>query len=143
MSGIQQVIALGPLPVSVYNGAVASRSHSGFGSPTHVLFNSDGTVTSSGAGSIEDTGLPSYWFSMTLAGIGASYWVRSTYQSGDALTLDPSAGTWISLAAGQDWDRDVPLGTIKTNVTKFEISNSAAGTTILASGNITITGDAT
>ncbi|SRR6266436_260662 len=144
MSGNLNVMMAESLGVSPnYVGATAYRMHSGTGSATHLLFNSDGTVSSSGAGTNLDVGLPSNWYLPTTAAIGASYWVKAVYFAGDALTTDPSLGAWVSLTAGQDFARNCGNGQFKSNITTYSISSSAGGVPVLATGNCTLTGDGT
>lgn len=70
-------------------------------------------------------------------GTSADYEARSTITGGTpgTFTTDPSAGSWISLATSQTWQRGGTSGVIRNVTATFEIRAAASGT-ILTSASI-------
>lgn len=131
----------GSAGVGGYAGASAV-AHIAFGGITVLLsFNSDGTVTvaSNPAGhTSESVGLPSSWYNPTTPGIGTTHWVRATQVSGDAIG-GAAMNTWLQLNAVRTWQLHVNnFGVGKSGVATFEIATDAAGVTIIATGDISL-----
>lgn len=118
----------------------------GGGSPAtaSVTFGPNGAVSYSV--SVFDGGttvpLSAYWYGPSPStGIGSSYWIRVT-ASGIGVTAG-TVGSFISLGAGQTWSRNatVAAGTRTTTLT-IDISSSATGTPIVASGSLVLEANA-
>jgi hypothetical protein len=99
----------------------------GTDSQVYVQIESNGTITN-------QSGAYQSWFTPTTVGVGSSYWVRFTKQSGSAATLTSGSG-WESLASACYWGYDVTA----SGVVRVEIASDSGGSTILATGDYTIT----
>lgn len=128
-----------------------------WGSYVRSLSNGTGASVSSGI-SFNTTGLINFasdsfsslssqsgmwvWYQPLTTGIGSSYWIRATLQSGTTPTTNAGLGTWLQLNANRLWQNDrAPASGIgsTTSTLLFEISTSATGTPVVASGSYTIT----
>jgi hypothetical protein len=99
-------------------------------SPTNasasLAFNSDGTVTTTG----NSSAALSNWHTPTTTGIGSSYWVQLTINSGSAPSSG-SAGAVIPLSAGQTWTWNrTTNGTTTANCTITVYSDSGGVTAV-------------
>lgn len=130
-------------PTSSYNGGIVSYNTPAGGSSASLSFNTDGSITSTGTttGSGPNLG-HSKWFIPLSAGIGSSYWIRATLSSGNAWTSG-TMGSWIQLSSIRTWTTNAAGGSVKSNVTLFEIASDAGGSNIVATGSITTTADGT
>ncbi len=107
-------------------------------SPTNALagitLNSDGSVSYNGSG---PGGVA--WFTPTSTGIGSSYWVRATLNSGSLSA--GTTGSVLSLSAGQSWSRNrTTIGSSAANIT-LEIFADAGGTQLMASATFSMLAD--
>jgi hypothetical protein len=93
----------------------------------NVSFGTDGACsTASDLGSLAD-----WWTRAPIVGIGASYWIRCTVNSGSV--TGSATGSWLQLNSVRSWGitRTV-IGTATANLT-IAIASDAAGANILAS----------
>lgn len=125
-----------------YAGATAERDSGGVAASVTLTFNTDGSVTSGGAGANADVGLPANWYLPTTTGIGSSYWVKSVVTSG-SFTSDPSVGTWVSLSTVKQWQRSAGAGASQTVVATFSIASDSSGVNVLYTGSITMIANGT
>ena len=135
-----------------YNGYnEADRTASGTVSVS-VQFLSTGAIQTTVTGALGSTQGSNgvLWYNPATTGIGSSYWIRATLQSGTGpyaggTSITPTTGTmgaWTSLGTTQIWANSV-TGSLNAQATKyslikFEISTNSSGTNIVASGNIGI-----
>lgn len=105
--------------------------------PNGSAFNG-GTVTLNSNGSctgVSYTGEPA-WFSPVLAGIGSSYWARTTRTGGTgSVVFSPASGVWYPLSAGQTWSA---VGAVGGCNGTFELSTDSAGVTVVMTGTIAV-----
>jgi hypothetical protein len=134
---------------SLVGNSVTTSSHDGL--IVEFLFNNgqfaglsdtgDTTITTNTVGTVLS---PTYWYSNTpTPGIGNSYWVRCTVTSGTPCNnYDPSypPGVWNTISGSPYFGYSVNAsGPISQSGTfLIEISDSAAGTNILATGSMSI-----
>ena len=131
MTGCQQSLLGGgqriasPTIVLSQTGAAAPAA-------VNVAFQSDGTITVGGNGS---SAVPASWYVPTTVGIGASFWVRLTMNSGsnpdsgvNTIFTVPHQFTWTQSVSGtktgsamasfySDAAATLPAGAISFNVT--------------------------
>lgn len=96
-----------------------------------TVFGSDGafTIFSGGGG-------PSNWFYPTAGGVGANYWVRLTRLSGTSgVTFGALQDVWTNLVSNRSASATGAAGGCAG---VWEIAADAAGTVVLASGNISV-----
>jgi hypothetical protein len=103
-----------------------------------VTFTTNGVVTATGQGTQTIDNTPD-WYTPTTTSIGNSYWIRfvETSASGGGATVSGDAlNTWHQLNVGRS--RTVSTGsTAEANyVYSYQISTSASGTPVVASGTI-------
>jgi hypothetical protein len=108
-----------------------------------VYFSSDGSVIGS-AGSnagetvIIDTLSGENWYVPNTTGIGSSYWIKATVTSG-AQPSGTSVGLWVSLSSTASWGNFASGdGSVSSSTLFVQISSSATGTPVVASGNVTL-----
>lgn len=121
-----------------------------FSSSAPYAFPADASVTFESNGSISvsvlnQSGVPAIdtvsgnnWYSPNTTGIGNSYWAKATVTSGSTPSGSP-VGSWESLASPLSWSISVgsPNESDETTIT-VQISSSALGTPVVASGSISI-----
>ncbi len=116
-----------------FTGATISRSTLSPANATASLdLNSNGTCTPVG----DSPASLQNWFSPTTAGIGSSYWARSTPNSG---TFSGGSGTGIvSLSGGAGWTRSqTTVGASSVNFT-VEIFSDSGGVNKVAQATFTL-----
>ena len=107
------------------DGVLAGGPSSGI-----VQVNSTGAITLS-ASSGGPTSGPSNWYTPTLTGAGAGYWVRFTLTAGTVTA--GTTGAWINLSASASLTKSVASGTGSASATfTIEIASDVAGANILA-----------
>lgn len=106
------------------------------GTPAEFVLDSDGHRYSRVGATLTDAGL---WVSPAAA--AALYEVRSTVTSG-SFTLDPSAGSWVSLGTDRLWSRAAGAASSQTVTATIEIRN-ASTSVVVASTSLTLTCDRT
>jgi hypothetical protein len=78
------------------------------------------------------------WYSPTTAGVGSSYWIRATVQSGQAPNggSDSPINTWVALSTGPTWSYLSSSGVAgsRSGTLLFQISSNSSGTNIVSSG---------
>lgn len=88
----------------------------------------DGTVSVLGNGS----STAGNWFTPTTTGIGSSYWVRVTKNSGANNTSGQALGTWLQLSSNRSWTWVVTgNNSLSANLT-IEIATDSLGSNIVA-----------
>jgi hypothetical protein len=122
-------------PTSDYAGTDVSAATAGGTSSASLTFNPNGTITTTTSVLDASSLQPTAWYTPTTTSIGNSYWVRGTTQSG---VSTGTMGTWLALTSARTWSLSVGSGGASTSVVLFEISSSATGTPVVASGNIII-----
>lgn len=127
---------------SVYNGASAYWRSAGAGASVDVNINTDGTITETGTFVDASTGFPTRYYFPTTVGIGSSFWVRATLQSGSAWGTG-NMGAWTQITSNQNWHMNVSHSGDKANTTLFEFATDSGGLNIVASGIITAECDGT
>ena len=122
-------------PTSGYDGATATALNIGGTASATLNFNTNGTITLTATGTPTGS-LPSDWYLPTTTSIGNSYWVRAQLNSGPAVT--GTVGSWLALTSARSWTQSASGGNTNTSVLFMEISSSATGTPVVASGLITV-----
>lgn len=137
-------ILLGPVALGdLYgksNGGTLNPSASAM-APTSAIatltFGTDGTITIAGSGTSNQT---AYWYKPATSGIGSSYWLRVTVNSGSSLT-GSSTGTWLQLSTSRSFNlTSSGNGVLSTNIT-IEIATDSGGSNIVASASATLSAD--
>lgn len=120
MSGVQMmVMGVGSGQVTNPLSASASNTAPGGGSSTaQVSLATDGTMT----GSVNYSG-PSNWYTPTLVGVGANYWVSF------------DGGAWLQLSSVRSTSL---TGTNAAEIRTVRIATDAGGANIVATGSITL-----
>lgn len=115
-------------PVNPLNGGTSYNNYEEGGAS--MTFFSDGTV-------FDGSGFPqASWHSAPAPGVGNSYWIKATKISG---TGTPSnLGVWRSLSANCGWSVTATSTVGRTASLNIEISNSATGSPVLATGTVTL-----
>ena len=118
-------------------GGLVSAFRTGTLPATVTIFaNTDGSMSASFVDSVtqnETTG--DTWFGSVSAGIGSTHWVRAT-ATGDTLNSG-TTGTWQQLNTARSWSISSlggAGGSIRGANVFLEISTSATGTPVIASG---------
>ena len=110
--------------------------------PGHVAgvrFFSDGTVEAN----TNSTPTAGVWGVPTTAGVGAGYYIRFTKTSGTGSASSPGGmNVWQQLSSSRDVTMSGAVGTVVSASVLYEIAETAGGT-VLASGNISLSGDFT
>jgi hypothetical protein len=81
------------------------------------------------------------WYDPTTSGIGASYWVRFTVQSGSTPNggdYNPGLNTWLALTSDRTCGFSYLGGYDRSAVIRVEIAADSGGTTIVSSGDYTL-----
>lgn len=100
-----------------------------------VTFGTDGAISFNGSGPAADTN----WWRPTAAGIGASYWVRATVNSGTLST--GTSGSWLQLNAARSWTKSsTGAGVLTCNIT-LQVASDAGGVDIVSSGSYNLSAD--
>lgn len=114
-----------PLP----GGAAFDFAASPSSASASVSFGTDGSISLTGGGSQS-------WFSPNVAGVGASFWVRATLNSG--AVSSGTTGSWLQLNSSRSWTCNrTGIGAISANLT-IEIALDSGGSQIVATGTYTI-----
>lgn len=104
-----------------------------------VNFNPDGDLQSFSHGNVLRQ--RTSWFSPDpTPGIGNSYWIRATLQSGTA-PASGAVGQWLQLNATRSWTYTAPSGEVfssRHGVLLIQIATDAAGSNIVSSGTISL-----
>jgi hypothetical protein len=122
-------------PTSGYDAATAGALNIGGTASVTLDVNTNGTITQSVTGTPTGS-MPSAWYTPTTTSIGNSYWVRATLNSGTAVT--GTVGSWLALTAARSWTQSASGGNTVTSVLSIDISSSATGTPVVATGLITL-----
>jgi hypothetical protein len=123
-----------------YDGARLRRLGAGFATSATVTFDTTGTCN--GTGTRSGSSFSDYWYLPVTVGIGASYWVRATLTSGDALSSG-TFGAWTQMNAARSWNHSVAGGGYRESLILFEVASDAGGINKVYTGSITIIADAT
>lgn len=91
----------------------------------------DGTITYQFTGSLQtgDTAQPR-WCSQTIAGIGASYWVRVTVTLGTLTT--GTTGSWVSLGSAQAFMKGPSTTGNASAILTLEFASDSGGANIVS-----------
>lgn len=138
MSGIHHMLFTGGAagaPVSDLTGTVGA-----LGSPPQigtVQYVTNGTITGAGY-----TAGPTNWFSPTTVGIGNSYWIRFTLQSGVAWDAGLVSGTIYALSSNRSVTWTCNTAIAKNAVVDVVIYSDSGGVTTVGSGSVDVSVDA-
>ena len=131
--GIQQMLlgagggVVSPLPTLSSNDTQLS--------PTDpfalITFGANGQIISTNDGTFN-------WFAPAVAGVGATYWVRATVNSGTSPSGQP-VGSWLQLDVDRTWILSRSTVGITTCSLTFQIATDSGGANIIASGIGSIT----
>lgn len=139
-NGVQNAAAVaGP---TNFSGQIASYTlYKDSSSTATAEFLSDGAIQgyvggSYGESAIANTLSGQTWYLPNQTGIGSSYWINATLITGST----PTSGvlnSWQSLASGASWELSI-FGTslLETSTLLVQISSSATGTPVVASGTV-------
>lgn len=80
------------------------------------------------------------WFTPTTPGIGSSYWVRATLNSGTTPS-GPAMGTWVQVNVNRVWSlTQAGIGTVSC-VLDLAVATDSGGTNIVSTGQAGIQAD--
>jgi hypothetical protein len=100
-----------------------------------VTFGTDGSISFNGSGPAADTN----WRRPTLAGVGSSFWVRATVNSG---TLSSgTSGSWLQLNSARSWTKTSTGAGLLTCSITLQVASDAGGTNIVSSGTYSLQAD--
>lgn len=103
------------------------------GAAAGVTFSPDGSISYAGISSLG----PPKWYSVLTTGIGAYYYIRLTVISGNTPSSGQIQGTWWGMGSNRTWLWQAPP--VKSATIRFDISDSNAGTNIVATtGNVSV-----
>lgn len=125
------------LSPSTYNpSSGASALFIGVGTASaEVRYNNNGTKERRiNGGSYTGNG---NWYSPTTASIGDTHWVRFTKVSESGATISGTFGSWLQLNTARSLSISTSSGEASGVIT-IEISTDSSGTTIVATGTITL-----
>ena len=107
---------------------VFGDSTPGVSASAGLTFNSDGTVSYAATANDLSTPGSTSWYSPTVTGIGANYWVRFTATSGTFTTN--GASTFTSLASAVSVTKSASAGAASVTFT-IEVASDSGGSTIV------------
>lgn len=120
-----------PSGSGIWSGSGVSTT----GAQASVSFNADGTTTvdvlDAGDPGSTVTDLADWWTAAPQTGIGSSYWIRATVNSGTGGTFSGTTGSWLQLSANRSWSVSSSTG-VGIRTLTLEISSSATGSPVLA-----------
>lgn len=99
-----------------------------------IIFASGGSITYVG----NQCSGPTLWFAPATTGIGNSYWIRFTLQSGAAWDSGVTSGALNQLNSSRSLTWSATAGTSKTAVVSVQIYSDAGGTTLVTSGTMNV-----
>jgi hypothetical protein len=99
-----------------------------------LIFNSDGSGEMNGTVSN-----PFSWFEPETVGIGSSYWIRLTVNSGTSPS--GTVGVWLALSSSRSWTLTRTTIGVSTGNYTLEIASDSGGVSVVASASITMTAD--
>lgn len=127
-------------PVGDFGGAGVSAAGTGAANVQVGLdFNADGSSSAYVTNGVGTSGDRPNWYAPTQGGIGAGYYIRATVTSGQAPSTG-STGVWQSLGSLRRYSYDSGTSgaySSRGGAVLFEISPSAGGTPVVASGAYT------
>lgn len=120
----------------VFTAGVVSTSWYGGDAYHEAVTTSTATLTFASNGNVDfDQNAGAKWFDPPDANIGNSYWIRATGDAG----AGPALNTWHALSTSRSWAvTRSAVGSTSRNLT-IQIASDSAGTTIVASGSVTVT----
>lgn len=125
--------------IGTYNGASVAVARPTQATNAQLTFNADGTVTYTvGAGIDSSSGLPASWYLPTLSGVGSSYTVKLTVNSGTTPT--GTVGSFVSFP--QTWGLSTAIGVLKSGIYTVAIAD-ATGSFVYETGTVSMTSDST
>jgi hypothetical protein len=128
-------------PVSPLTGMNITATYGGAATMTDgVSIVTNGTIA--GSGSLNYAG-PANWYSPTTTGIGSSYWVKFTLNSGSAWAAGLVNNTIYALTASRTIQWSTTIGTTKTASVTVSIYSDSGGTTLVSSGTMAVSLDNT
>ncbi len=120
-----------PIPIAELEDAEVSPTNPS----ASIALETDGTLTPTGNGTVTGPN----WFLPTTGGIGTSYWVRLTLDSGTSPTSGDVVGSWLQITASRNWAWARTTVGITAAVCTLEISSDSGGATVVASCTFNVT----
>jgi hypothetical protein len=123
----------------VASGAISLSSNYGGQSPTYngstpITFGANGTANLAGVAA-------SNWYSPTTAGIGNTYYLKITQTGGTAgYTFNGYTSGYTVIGGGASVGVSGPTGSTYSVTGTYSISSNSAGTAIVGTGSLTLTG---
>lgn len=132
--GFMAILLAGGGAVSLVGAAVGDDILQPATASCSFTFGTDGAGTFTG--NLSPASTP--WFTPLTAGIGSSYWVKVTLNTGTAPGGDVT-GSWLALSSARSWSLTRAInGTVSNNLT-VQIASDAAGANVVATATFTMT----